>query len=60
VTERSKGLEEAVRKAAVDNRISCRSAFEVASKEEVAVEEVGRAVERLGIKIIGCRLGCFR
>jgi len=60
VTDRREGLEEAVRKAAVDNRISCRSAFEVASKEDAAVEEVGRVVEKLGIKIVGCRLGCFR
>jgi len=60
VAERGEGLEEAVRTAAVDNRISCRSAFEVASKAEVAVEEVGRVVEKLGIKIVGCRLGCFR
>ena len=60
MTERGEGLEEAVRKAAVDNRISCRSAFDVSSKEEVAVEEVGRVVEKLGIKIVGCRLGCFR
>ena len=60
MTERGEGLEEAVRKAAVDSRISCRSAFEVASKADVAVEEVGRVVEKLGIKIVGCRLGCFR
>ena len=60
MTDRKEGLEEAVRKAAVDNRISCRSAFEVASKEEVAVEEVGRTIQKLGIKIAGCRLGCFR
>ena len=60
MTERGEGLEEAVRKAAADNRISCRSAFEVASKEEVAVEEVGRVIQKLGIKIAGCRLGCFR
>jgi len=60
VTDREEGLETAVRKAAVDNRISCRSAFDVASKEDVAVEEVGRVVEKLGIKIVGCRLGCFR
>jgi hypothetical protein len=60
VTDGREGLEEAVRKAAVDNRISCRSAFDVASKEDVALEEVGRVVEKLGIKIVGCRLGCFR
>jgi len=60
VTDRKEGLEEAVRKAAVDNRISCRSAFEVASKEDVAVEEVGRTIQKLGIQLAGCRLGCFR
>ena len=60
MTEKGEVLEEAVRKAAVDNRISCRSAFDVASREDVAVEEVGRVVEELGIKIVGCRLGCFR
>ena len=60
MTDPGEGLEKAIRKAAVDNRISCRSAFEVASKEGVAVEDVGRVIEKLGIKIVGCRLGCFR
>lgn len=53
-------VEEAVRKAAVKGRISCGSAFSVAAESGATVAEVGRAVEKLGIKIVACQLGCFK
>jgi 5,10-methylenetetrahydrofolate reductase len=53
-------LEDAVQNAAVNGRISCRAAFSVASELRATVAEVGRTVERLGIKIVACQLGCFK
>ncbi len=52
-------IEEAVREAAVENRISCTDARQVAAELDVEVSEVGASADRLGIKIYGCELGCF-
>ncbi|MDD5748354.1 MAG: hypothetical protein PHP64_04795 [Actinomycetota bacterium] len=49
----------AVRKAAVDGKISCRKAWEIAEEEGVSVRLVGRAIDILSIKINRCELGCF-
>jgi 5,10-methylenetetrahydrofolate reductase len=56
----SKSLEEAVRESASGSRISCRAAFRIAMEQDVPVQEVGRIIEELKIKIKGCQLGCFR
>jgi 5,10-methylenetetrahydrofolate reductase len=58
-TEREK-LEEAVRKASAGGRISCRAAFRISVEEDVAVAEVGRVIDGMGIKISACQLGCFK
>ncbi len=52
-------IDEAVREAAEDNRISCTSARQIAEDLEVKVCDVGEAADRLGVKIFGCELGCF-
>jgi hypothetical protein len=52
-------LETALVAAARDGRIPCATVFRVAAAEGVPVTEAGRAVQRLGIKITGCQLGCF-
>ncbi|RJQ55165.1 MAG: hypothetical protein C4521_03040 [Actinobacteria bacterium] len=52
-------IDEAVRKAADDNRISCTVARGIAGELEVPVCDVGEAADRLGVKIYGCELGCF-
>jgi 5,10-methylenetetrahydrofolate reductase len=54
------GLAEAVGRAAAGGRISCRAAFGVADETGSTVENVGRAIDDLKIKIVGCRLGCFK
>lgn len=57
--DKSRKLEEAIREAAPDNRLSCTAARAVASELGVAVADVGDAADRLGVKIHGCELGCF-
>lgn len=42
-----------------DKRIACEDAFEVARTVGVAVADVGRVCNELGIKVTQCRLGCF-
>jgi uncharacterized protein YggE len=48
-----------VRKAAVENRLSCEKARELAEALKVPVGEIGRICNVLKIKITTCQLGCF-
>ena len=52
-------METALVGEARDGRIPCATVFRVASAHGVPVAEAGRAVQRLGIKVTGCQLGCF-
>jgi hypothetical protein len=53
-------LLDAVRAAAGDDeRLPCTRAFALADELGVKVAEVGRACNELGVKIVGCQLGCF-
>lgn len=52
-------IEQAVKAASPDGRISCTVARQVARDLDVTVPEVGEVADRLGIKIYGCELGCF-
>lgn len=42
-----------------DNRLSCKKAHELTEKLGVSLLEVGKAADKLRIKIIQCQLGCF-
>jgi hypothetical protein len=53
-------LETALAAAASGGRIGCATVFRVAAEQGVPAAEAGRSVQRLGIKITGCQLGCFR
>ncbi len=50
---------EAVKEAAVDNRVTCAQAHWIAADLEVPVPLVGRALDLLEIKLSRCQLGCF-
>ncbi|MBE3587421.1 MAG: hypothetical protein IMW93_02490 [Thermoanaerobacteraceae bacterium] len=50
---------EAVKKAAVDGRLTCTAARALARELKVPVRQVGAACDALGIKIKACELGCF-
>jgi hypothetical protein len=52
-------LDEALLAEARDGRIPCTAVFRVAAAQGVATADAGRAVQRLGIRITGCQLGCF-
>ena len=52
-------LEVALAAGAHNGRIPCSEVFRLAAAQGVPVAEAGRAVQRLGIKITGCQLGCF-
>ncbi len=52
-------LKEAVRRAAVNNRLSCEKAHALGKKLGAPLREIGAACNELGIKISACRLGCF-
>jgi hypothetical protein len=57
--ETLKALEEAMVKAASENRISCAAATALALKFSVSTRLVGETANRLRLKISKCQLGCF-
>lgn len=46
-------------KRATNQRITCKDARQLAESLGTTYGEVGRAADRLGIKITNCELGCF-
>jgi len=50
---------DAVKKAAVDNKIDCERAQALAGELGVPMLVVGRALNLINIKIVQCQLGCF-
>ncbi len=54
-----KELKEEMLKEAVNGRLSCAAARQLAERLGVSYREVGEAANTLGIKIKDCQLGCF-
>lgn len=52
-------LIEEIKKALVDNRLSCAKAHELAEKFNVTLPTIGQIAEEQKIKISKCQLGCF-
>ncbi len=52
-------LEEELRKAMVENGISCRQLWEIADAQRISRVEAACACEKLGVKITNCQLGAF-
>ena len=55
----SPGLEDAIRKALVNDRLSCAAAWEIAERLGIGKMDVTAACEALKIKISSCQLGTF-
>ena len=53
-------LEEAIRENLVNDRLSCKSAWEIAERSGIKKMEVASACETLKIKISPCQLGAFK
>ena len=56
---RSRELEEAIRAALTENKLSCHAAWEIAYMFQVPKMAVSAACEAFGIKIKPCQLGAF-
>ena len=56
---RSRELEEAIRAALIENKLSCHAAWEIAHMFQIPKMDVSAACEALGIKIKPCQLGAF-
>ena len=52
-------MEKAIRKASVDNRLSCRDAWDIAALFKVPKMKISGACEAMGLKIKPCQLGAF-
>jgi DNA invertase Pin-like site-specific DNA recombinase len=52
-------LEEAIRGAMIDGRLSCEALWKIAKEFRIAKIRVSAACEKLGIKISQCQLGAF-
>lgn len=58
-TRTEDSLEKALKRKTRGGRISCEKAIEVAEALDVPLKKVGKTLDRLGIKIVRCQLGCF-
>jgi LAO/AO transport system kinase len=54
-----KELERRLSSASKENRIPCSSALAIAKSLNIPAREVGKAANKLKIKISKCQLGCF-
>jgi hypothetical protein len=52
-------IEEAILKAAKDEKITCKQCMEIARSFGVSPKEIGKLVNKLHIKLTECQLGCF-
>ena len=56
----SSTLEDAIRQALVNDRLSCAAAWEIAERLGLRKMQVASACETLGVKISSCQLGAFK
>ncbi len=52
-------LTDLIKQKTRENAIQCKSALEIADQLDMSPRKVGEEINRLGIKIKGCQLGCF-
>jgi len=52
-------LETKIKSALVDGRLPCAIAFRIAKEMKVSPRDVGKAADRLSVKLCACQLGCF-
>jgi hypothetical protein len=50
---------DAIRSAALNNRLTCEKAHDLARELNVSLQEIGAVCNELKIKISACQLGCF-
>ena len=55
----TKELDEKIKASLVNGKLPCGVAFNIAMQLNVSTKEVGKACDKLGLKISSCQLGCF-
>jgi hypothetical protein len=58
--EVSGALKEAISSRLVEGKVPCLVIWEIASERKLTKIEVAGAIERLGLRISSCQLGCFK
>jgi len=56
MNELSKALNNKIK----DNKIICRDALEIANLLGIDPLQVGEEIDKMGIKVKSCQLGCFK
>ena len=55
----TKELDESIKASLVNGKLPCANAFKIAKQLKVSPKEVGKACNKLSVKISSCQLGCF-
>lgn len=57
--EKSNELRERILFEADGLKLNCKKAFILAAEVGVPISDVGKTCNEIGVKIVGCQLGCF-
>lgn len=57
--EKANELKERILYEADAQKLPCKQAFTIASEVGCSIPEVGKTCNEMGVKIVGCQLGCF-
>ncbi|MGM0652441.1 MAG: hypothetical protein ACQES4_06650 [Bacillota bacterium] len=57
--EKANELKERILFEAQAQKLPCKEAFIIASEVGVPPSAVGKTCNEMGVKIVGCQLGCF-
>ena len=52
-------MSEAIRRTAVNDRLSCEKAHALSRELNISLNEIGALCNEMKIKIADCQLGCF-
>ena len=57
--EIEKKLHEAIKRQAVDGKVSCKAMLELSAGAAASPKDIGTLCDEMNIRIRGCQLGCF-
>ena len=57
--EKQNELKERILFEADGQKLPCKQAFAIAAEVKCPVAEVGKVCNEIGVKVVGCQLGCF-
>jgi hypothetical protein len=55
-----KEIRELIMQRQADQRISCKTAMDIAQQTGTPARKIGEILDEMGIKIRSCQLGCFK